>query len=123
MPGAVPQVRIMIPPKGMVQLWAWIQCTDDDAWWHAWGWTAPHEDHLVLCTGYASPDDVRKRHTEDYSQVARLRQAAPPTDWPSPAPIIGDYRWPGPHHHYGRLDGRRLEPPTPAQRWLWISRL
>lgn len=66
MPGAVPQVRIMIPPKGMVQLWAWIQCVDDDAWWACVGWTAPHDDHLVLCTGYASPDVPRKKHTEDY---------------------------------------------------------
>lgn len=122
MPGAVPQVRIMIPPKGMVQLWAWIQCVGDDAWWACVGWTAPYDDHLILCTGYASPDVLRKKHTEDYGTVPRHHRAGPPTAWPPPAPMVGDYRWPGPHHHHGQLDDRPLAPPTPAQQWLWLSR-
>jgi hypothetical protein len=39
--GTMPQVRIMIPPKGMVQLWAWIQNSDDRSWLVCIGWTAP----------------------------------------------------------------------------------
>lgn len=53
--GSMPQVRIMIPPKGMVQLWAWIQNSDDRTWWACIGWTAPHDDQLVLCTAYVAP--------------------------------------------------------------------
>jgi hypothetical protein len=117
----MPQVRIMIPPKGMVQLWAWIQNSDDRTWWACVGWTAPHNDHLVLCTAYVAPADIRKKDDADYSRVPRLHQAGPPPSWPPPAPMIGDYRWPGPHHHYGQLDGGKLEPPAPAQRWLWLT--
>jgi hypothetical protein len=120
--GTMPEVRIMIPPKGMVQLWAWIQCTDDRTWWACVGWTTPHDDSLVLCTGYGSPDNMRKRHDVDYTGVPRLSQSKEPSAWPPPAPLVGDYRWPGPHHHYGQLDGRKLEPPTPTARWLWLTR-
>lgn len=112
----------MIPPKGMVQLWAWIQCSDDRRWWACVGWTAPHDDSLVLCTGYVSPHNIRKRHDVDYTGVPRVHQSEEPSAWPPPAPLIGDYRWPGPHHHYGQLDGRKLEPPTPTARWLWLTR-
>jgi hypothetical protein len=112
----------MIPPKGMVQLWAWIQCSDDRSWWACIGWTAHHDDSLVLCTGYAAPADVLKKYSEDYQQVPRLRRAGPPEVWPAPAPIIGEYRWTGPHHHYGRLDGSPLGPPEPAHEWLWLTR-
>ena len=120
--GTVPEVRIMIPRKGMVQLWAWIQCTDDRRWWACVGWTTPHDDHLVLCTGYVAPDNIRKRHDVDYGRVPRLHQPGSPAAWPPPAPLVGDYQWPGPHHHYGQLDGRKLEPPTPTARWLWFTR-
>lgn len=86
------------------------------------GWTAPHDGHLVLCTAYVGPADIRKKQDTDYSHVPRLHQAGPPPTWPPPAPLIGDYRWPGPHHHYGQLDGRDLEPPETVQQWLWLTR-
>jgi hypothetical protein len=105
----------------MVQLWGWIQCSDDLTCWACVGWTAPHDNELVLCTGYAASDDLHKKHSEDYRHVPR-HHAGPPPDWPPPAPIVGDYRWPGPHYHYHQLDGRKLEPPTPAQQWFWLSR-
>jgi hypothetical protein len=118
----MPQVRIMIAPKGMVQLWAWIQNSDDRIWWACIGWTAPHNDQLVLCAAYVSPDDIRKKHDTDYSRVPRLHQPGTPPTWPPPAPLIGDYRWPGPHHHYGQLDGSAPKPPEPARQWLWLTR-
>ena len=118
----LPQVRILIPPRGMAQLMAWIQCSDDHSWWACVGWTANHDNDLILCTGYVASTDLQKKHSEDYRHVPRLHHAGPPPDWPPPIPLLGDYRWPGPHHHYGQLDGRQLEPPEQARQWLWLTR-
>ena len=59
----------MIPPHRLVQLWAWIQCTDDRSWWACVSWTLTHDDDLVLATGYAAGADLQKKHSEDYRHV------------------------------------------------------
>lgn len=67
------------------------QCSDDLKWWTCVGWTAPHDNELILCTGYAASDDLHKKHSEDYRHVPRRHHAGPPPDWPPPAAIVGDY--------------------------------
>lgn len=117
----MPQVRILVPPRGMAQLMAWIQCSEDHSWWACVGWTANHDNDLILCTGYVASTD-QKKHGEDYRPrpapaprrpTARLAAAHPA---PQRLPLVR------PAPPYGQLDGRQLEPPDHARQWLWLTR-
>jgi hypothetical protein len=102
---SLPRVRVLVPPNSLVQLWAWLRSTDAEGWWACVGWTESVATELVLCTGWVAGEQVRRAGSEDYAGVPRLRLPGSPESWPPPAPTPGDYRWPGPFHHFGVLYG------------------
>jgi len=99
-----------------VHLLAWVQPADGGGWW---AWTEPGADELVLRTGWVAAEHVRRAPGEDHAGVRRIRLPGETQGWP--APVVGSYRWPGPHQHVGVLCGQLLEPPRGARRWLWIA--
>ena len=117
---SVPRVRVLVPPRCLVHLLAWVQPAAGGGWWACVAWTEPGGEELVLRTGWVAAEHVRRAAGEGYAGVRRIRLPGGPEGWPAPAPVVGSYRWPGPHEHVGELYGQLLEPPRGARRWLWI---
>jgi hypothetical protein len=120
---SVPRVRVLVPPHRLVQLLAWIQPKEGGGRWAAVAWTEPRPDNpeLVLRTGWVAAGQVRQAPGEDYGRVPRMRVVGLPDQRPAPVPLVGSYRWDGPHEHLDELYGQRLDPPGKGRRWLWIG--
>jgi hypothetical protein len=117
---SVSRVRVLIPPRRLVQLLAWIRPDEGRGWWACVAWTEPGPQELVLRTAWVAAEHVMRAPGEEYRGVPRLRLPGEPVGWPVPAPLLGSYPWRGPHEHVGELYAQRLEPPGEARRWLWI---
>jgi hypothetical protein len=118
---SVPRVRVLVPPRCLVHLLAWVGPVEGGGWWACVAWTDPGAEELVLRTGWVAAGHVRRAAGEDYAGVPRIRLGGEPEGWPAPVPVVGSYRWPGPHEHVGVLYGQLLEPPGQGRRWLWIA--
>jgi len=120
---SVPRVRVLIPPRRLVQLLAWIRPDGDggQGWWACVAWTEPGPGELVLRTAWVAAKHVMRAPGEEYQGVPRVRLDGEPSGWPVPVPLLGSYRWRGPHEHVGELYGQKLDPPGEGRRWLWIA--
>jgi hypothetical protein len=115
---SVPRVRVLIPPQRLVQLLAWIRPEDDGGrgWWACVAWTEPGPSELVLRTGWVAAKHVMRAPGDEYRGVPRMRLPGEPAGWPVPVPLVGSYRWRGPHEHVGELYGQKLDRPGEGRR-------